>query len=33
MKLTGHAFKRDSIVLLNGKPIDKKEDKNGKIQR
>jgi len=25
MKLTGHAFKRDSIVLLNGKPIDKKE--------
>ena len=25
MKLTGHAFKRDSIVLLNGRPIDKKE--------
>jgi len=25
MKLTGHAFKRGSIVLLNGKPIDKKE--------
>ena len=25
MKLTGHAFKRDSIILLNGKPIDKKE--------
>ena len=25
MKLTGHAFKRDSTVLLNGKPIDKKE--------
>ena len=24
MKLTGHAFKRDSIVLLNGRPIDKK---------
>ena len=25
MKLTGHAFKRDSIVLLNGRPIHKKE--------
>ena len=25
MKLTGHAFKRGSIVLLNGRPIDKKE--------
>jgi hypothetical protein len=25
MKLTGHAFKRDSIILLNGKPIDRKE--------
>ena len=25
MKLTGHAFKRDSVVLLNGRPIDKKE--------
>jgi len=25
MKLTGHAFKKGSIVLLNGRPIDKKE--------
>ena len=25
MKLTGHAFKKDSVVLLNGRPIDKKE--------
>jgi len=25
MKLTGHAFKRDSIILLNGKPMHRKE--------